>query len=270
MILSELIPFLKNLDARPRKSLSQNFLIDPNVVKKIVLTADIQPGDRVLEIGPGPGALTQELLRAGAHVWAVELDPLFAKELPRLQTSDQRLHVFHTDFLKFPLDDLAPFTPLKVVANLPYHITTPILEKLCTTTHFSSLTIMVQKEVVDRMTASSGTKEFSSFTLFLQYYCKLHKPFKVAPGCFYPRPKVDSAVIRLDLQTPPSIDPSSFFTLTRKAFQQRRKMLSTSLQSLFPASILKEALLSIGLKAEARPEELALEKWIELHIRLFS
>ena len=117
MILSELIPFLKEHEARPKKSLSQNFLVDPNILRKIVETADVQPGDAVLEIGPGPGALTTALLNAGARVYAVEMDTLFATELPRLQTPDERLEAFEADFLKFDLN-LHP-APRQVVANLP-------------------------------------------------------------------------------------------------------------------------------------------------------
>ncbi|MES2273717.1 MAG: rRNA adenine dimethyltransferase family protein, partial [Chlamydiota bacterium] len=132
--------------------MSQNFLIDQNIVHKILRIADVQPGDSVLEIGPGPGALTSALLEAGAHVFAVELDNLFADQLLRLQTADQRLHVFNADFLEFPLSCLPP--SLKVVANLPYHITAPILEKIFNSAPlFSTLTIMVQKEVAERMAA---------------------------------------------------------------------------------------------------------------------
>lgn len=256
MILSELIPFLKRLDAHPKKRLSQNFLIDPNIAKKIVQIAEIHPGDKVLEIGPGAGALTASLLAAGAQVYAVELDAVLAQELHRFQN----LSIFQDDFLQFPLEKLP--SPLKVVANLPYHITTPILEKLCNShSQFTSLTLMVQKEVADRMTASPGSKEFSSLALFLQFYTRLHRPLKVPASCFYPRPKVDSAVVRLDVQTPPPIDPAPFFALVRQAFQQRRKMISTSLRN--PA--IKKVLGAIGENPDARPEDLSLEKWLRLY-----
>ncbi len=264
MILSELIPFLKEHEARPKKSLSQNFLVDPNILKKIVETAAIQPGDAVLEIGPGPGALTTALLNAGARVYAVEMDTLFANELSRLQTPDERLQVFEADFLKFDLRRLPP--SLKVAANLPYHITAPILEKICAhSSQFTSLTLMVQKEVADRMAASSGSKQFGSLTVFLQFHAAIGRPFIVPPGCFYPRPKVDSAVIRLDFRKKPDVEPSSFFSLVRQAFQQRRKMVTTSIQKLYPIEKIRAALCSFGANPLARPEDLSLEEWVSLH-----
>lgn len=263
MILSELIPFLKNLGTQPKKSLSQNFLIDPNVVRKIVQVADVQKGELVLEVGSGPGALTRELLEAGARVIAIEKDTLFAAHLPRFQTADQRLVVHEADFLLFPLGNLPQNQPIKLVANLPYHITAPILEKVCLSPLFSSLTIMVQKEVADRMMAAAGSKDFGSFSLFIQFYTQPKSSFKVGAGCFYPRPKVDSAVVHLELKKElPDVDPKSFFLITRKAFQKRRKMLSSSLQPLFSAEATRKALSLSQLNPQARPEDLSLEQWI--------
>lgn len=262
MILSELIPFLERIGARPRKSLSQNFLVDPNVVKKIVAEAGIKPGDRVLEIGPGPGALTKELLAQGATVFAVEKDPIFARELSRLEGP---LHVFPADILEFPFERLQEYGPLKGVANLPYHITAPILEKICENASlFSSFTVMIQKEVAERLAAKPSTKEFGSLTLFVQFFAKIGKPFLVSPGCFYPRPSVDSAVLKLDLHTTlPPVDPAALFSVIRRAFQQRRKMLRSSLQSLYPPAKTEAALQKIGASLEARPETLSLEQWIQ-------
>lgn len=258
MILSELIPFLERIGAKPKKGLSQNFLIDPNITRKIVQTADIQPGDKVLEIGPGPGALTAMLLEAGAHVVCIEKDNLLAKELLRFQTADQRLTVFHEDVLEFPFSRLNG--PLKVVANLPYHITTPIIERVFSNPAlFTSLTIMVQKEVADRMGAQANTKDFGSLSLFVAFHAAKIASFKVPSSCFYPRPNVDSAVIRLDLQQPPQVDSTALFSLIRRAFQQRRKMISTSL-----GAHMKEALKSIGVNPDSRPENLSLSQWIEL------
>lgn len=259
MILSELLPFLKNIEARPKKHLSQNFLIDPNIVRKIVEMAEVQPGDTVLEIGPGPGALTAALLEKGAKVYAIEMDPIFARELERFQTPDDRLKVFIADILKFPLERLP--RGIKVVANLPYHITTPILEKIFSQP-FSSLTIMVQKEVADRMAADAGSKTFGSLSLFVQFYSKPHSSFTVPPSCFYPRPKIDSTVIRLDHRTPPDIDPTHFFNLVHKAFQQRRKMITSS--SVFPKEQVRAALEKIGMRPDARPEDLSLDNWVRL------
>lgn len=260
MIVSELIPFLEELGASPRKSLSQNFLIDRNIVNKIIRTAEIVPGDSVLEIGPGPGALTTALLEAGATVYAIEKDPLFASALSRLQTIDCRLHVFHADALDHPL---AAIPATKVVANLPYHITTPLLERFFLH-NFSSLTLMVQKEFGQRLLAKPGSKTFSSLTLFGQYYTTVKTSFPVSSHCFYPKPTVDSSVIRLDLRTPPLHSPEPFFKLVRRAFQQRRKMLSTSLQEIYLPNAIKETLTRLGLRSDARPEMLGLDEWLLL------
>ncbi len=257
MILSELIPFLNSVDAKPKKRLSQNFLIDPDIVAKIIKTAQVKPGDSILEIGPGPGALTSALLKEGAKVYAVEMDPVFARELARLQNG--HLKISSSDFLKFPMEVLPK--KIKVAANLPYHITSLILEKLFNSS-FSSITIMVQKEVAVRMAASAGCKDFGSLSLFVQFYSKIESSFIVPPSCFYPQPKVDSTVIRLDSTPLPEVDPAYFFSLVHKAFQQRRKMITSSLN--LPKEQVRAALTSIGIREDARPEMLSLEKWVEL------
>ena len=264
MNLSELLLFLEKIGRRPNRGLSQNFLIDENVALKIVRTATIVRGDAVLEIGPGPGALTACLLQAGAKVFAVEKDPVFSREIKRFQTQDERLISFHADFLDFPLSDLP--APLKVVANLPYHITTPILEKLIDHRNlFSTLTIMVQSEMADRMFATVGSKDYSSLSIFVQFHANFNTSFKVAATCFYPKPQVDSKVVQLTLRPSPIEDSDSFFVLVRRGFQQRRKMLRVSLQSLYPASALEHALLSAGAKTDARPEALSLDQWIAFY-----
>ena len=258
MNLSDLILFLKKLGTVPKKRLSQNFLIDSNVAKKIIHTADIQKGDVVLEIGPGPGALTSLLLEEGAVVYAIEKDPLFAGALSRLQTCDNRLTVYCADALEFPIDQI-PFQ--KVVANLPYHITTPLLER-CFGSPFTSLTLMVQKEVATRLFAKSGSKDFGSLTLFAQYYATLKSKFAVSSGCFYPKPSVDSAVIHLLSHPAPPVLAEHFFPIMRRSFQQRRKMLSTSLQEFAAAKEIKQALKSLHLREDARPEMLSFEQWL--------
>src|SRR3990167_1082359 len=207
MILSELIPFLDQIGLRPKKFLSQNFLIDRNIVHKILRLAEIQPGDIVLEIGPGPGALTAALLNAGASVLAIEKDPVLAQALHRLQTPDHRMHVIAEDALTCSFSTISAH---KVVANLPYHITTPLLEKLFLHP-FSSLTLMMQKEFAHRLLAQPGSKEFSSFTLFSQFYTSLQGKFHVPPDCFYPKPTVHSSVIRLDPHPHPLKAPKPLF-----------------------------------------------------------
>ena len=258
MILSELILFLKSIDASPKKSLSQNFLIDANIVEKIVELAQVEPNEQILEIGPGPGTLTKALLKRGARVTAVELDRNFAQNLSRLQNGN--LTVVQGDFLKFSTESLAK--NIKVVANLPYHITTPILEKLFASS-FSSITIMVQKEVATRMMAIPGTKDFSSLSLFVQFHSTINNHFNVPAPCFYPKPNVDSTVIRLDAAPIPETDP---FHLVHPAFQKRRKMITSSLN--YPKDLIRSALVEIGARPDARPEMLNLNEWIQLTKRL--
>lgn len=265
MNLSELLLFLERIDRRPNRGLSQNFLIDDNIVSKIIQTANIVPGNKVLEIGPGPGALTSALLQAGATVHAVELDPVFSKELSRFQTPDGRLFSYQADFLKFDLSRLTG--PFKVVANLPYHITTPILEKLLEERdRFSTFTLMVQSELASRIQATVGSKDYGSLSLFLQFHTTLISSFKVAAPCFYPRPKVDSKVLHLSLREPPLKESAPFFAIMRRTFQQRRKMIRVSLQSQFPADQIEKALLMAGAKADARPEALSLEQWLKFYV----
>jgi 16S rRNA (adenine1518-N6/adenine1519-N6)-dimethyltransferase len=262
--LSELLLFLQRIGRRPNRRLSQNFLIDKNIVLKIVGTAAVVPGDYVLEIGSGPGALTSCLLDAGANVFAIERDPVFARELSRLQTPDERLFTISGDVLEVSFSKLP--APMKVVANLPYHITTPILEKLLKARHlFSTLTIMVQSEVADRIAASAGSKDFSSLSLFVQFHTRIITSFKVASSCFYPKPKVDSKVVHLAMRTPPLEDSALFFDLIHRGFQQRRKMLRVSLQTYYPADILEQALLAAGAASNSRPEALSLDQWLAFY-----
>ena len=246
---STLFPWLKQVETSPKRGLSQNFLIDANIVRNIVKTARVQSGDCVLEIGPGPGALTQELLKQGAHVIAIEKDARLAFELERLQI-DNRLQVIHADFLEYPLQELIRSSPIKVVSNLPYHITSPILGKLCENASlFSSAWIMVQKEVAQRIVAQKNTKDMSSFTIFLKTYCDASIAFKVSKNCFYPVPKVDSCVVELAFRKPIFDDPEAFLPFVRRAFQQRRKMLRSTL------GIREEPYASM------RPEMLSIEDW---------
>ena len=260
---SDLLAFLSTIQAAPRKSLSQNFLIDTGIIAKIVTLADIHPGDAVLEIGPGAGAITEQLLAKGAHVMAIEKDKLFAEHLKRFQTNDQRLQVVCTDFLEFPLDSL-PKTSWKVVSNLPYQITAPILGILCENGHrFTSATLVVQKEVEERIIAKPKTKTMSALSIFVQFYTEFVRSFPISSNCFYPKPSVESMALRLNFKhTLPPIDPTFFFPIVRKAFQQRRKMLSSSLKVLHSA--LGDLLQTLGISSKARPEELSLDDWIKL------
>lgn len=265
---SELRQFLNQISALPKKHLSQNFLIDGNILRKIVADAEVQPNENILEIGPGPGALTECLLEAGANVFAVEKDPILAKELRRLG-SEEKLKIFESDILKFSFTNELKY-PTKVIANLPYHLTAPILGLLVPQSNlFTSIWVMVQDEVAKRMTAVPGNKDYSSLTLFLNFYSDPSYRFKVNRQSFFPVPKVDSAVVRLVLKPTKNIDPLLFFQLVHKAFGQRRKMLKVSLKE-YGSSLIENLLKEIGCNPKSRPEKLSLEEWIHLFEKLFE
>ncbi|WP_068467038.1 16S rRNA (adenine(1518)-N(6)/adenine(1519)-N(6))-dimethyltransferase RsmA [Candidatus Protochlamydia phocaeensis] len=273
---SELRLFLNQLGIFPKKGLSQNFLIDGNIIRKIVSASGVQPNETVLEIGPGPGSLTQALLEAGAQVVAVEKDEVLAQALERLNTPAEQLSIFCQDIMTFPFKDILPprlkeGQRAKVIANLPYHLTTPILSTLVPhTALFSSLTVMVQEEVARRMTASPGSSDYSSLTVFLHFYSNPRYAFTVSRNCFYPAPKVDSAIVVLELKEPPLAiqEQDSFFKMTRTAFEHRRKMLRASLKPLFDSQAVSKALEAIGQDPLARPEMLSLEDFVQLYHQL--
>ena len=260
---SELKVLMEKLGVRPKKRYSQNFLIDGNILRKIGDFAAIGPRDAILEIGPGPGALTQELLRRGARVLAIEKDPIWANALKDLPGD---LTVLCEDALTCDLEDRIDHWngkgKIKLVANLPYHITTPLLTRLVPLEPlFSSLTVMVQEEVARRFTAPPGSKVYGSITLFLNFWADVEYGFPIKNTSFYPAPKVSSALIRLTPHTPPIDLPDPFFKMTRLAFSQRRKMLKTSLKPLLSQVVLtiESALL------EKRPEQLSLDDFLKLH-----
>lgn len=266
---TELRQFLEGLGISPKKGLSQNFLIDGNILRKIGSYGN--PGDVVIEIGPGPGSLTEVLLERGAEVIAIEKDPILAQALERFKGEGRKLTVYCADIMEFPLEEtLSAVLPSgkkgKVIANLPYHLTTPILVKLVKEEKLlSDLVLMVQEEVARRFTAIPGTGDYSSFTIFLNYYAHLKYAFGVSRNCFYPPPKVDSAVVHLQLHPPPPVeDEELLFKLTRTAFEHRRKMLRGSLREFYPPETIMEALKQIGKDPQSRPEQLSLNDFISL------
>lgn len=264
---SSLLKFLNEDAVYPKKHLSQNFLIDGNIIQKTIDAADVQEGDLVIEIGPGPGVLTEALLNKGAQVIAIEKDPHFAEKLKRLDPQGSQLTIYHDDFLKFPISEhLSLERKAKAISNLPYRLTSPIIGKLIPLNDLiSTLTFMVQKEVGDRCVAPVNSKNYSSFTLFLQYYSAPKYLFTVSPGCFLPKPKVKSAVVQFTLRKPPEqSNPIHFFKTTRTAFQTRRKMLRASIKSLYSVESIQENLIKVGSHAMARPQELSFEQFLHL------
>lgn len=264
---SELQEYLRQIGAKPIKGMSQNFLIDGNILQKIITLADCRPGDLVFEIGPGPGALTERLLETGCEVVAIEKDATFARALHSMQ--HERLTVFEADALTFDFagECNRRSGKAKVVANLPYHITTPILHTLLPLeSSFTSITVMVQDEVARRLCLPCSVKDFVAFTLFLQYYSQPRYGFVVSPHCFYPAPRVHSAVIRLDLEKRyPVQDEAHFFECVDAAFSQRRKMIKATLKPWYAADVIERALEQIQKASTSRPEELSLQEWVTFY-----
>ncbi|MBQ5951857.1 MAG: 16S rRNA (adenine(1518)-N(6)/adenine(1519)-N(6))-dimethyltransferase RsmA [Lachnospiraceae bacterium] len=259
-----------------QKRFGQNFLIDPHVLEKIVRAADITKEDFVLEIGPGIGTLTQYLCEAAGKVCAVEIDQNLIPVLADTLAAYGNVSVLHADVLKVDLKDLlareAEGRPVKVVANLPYYITTPILMQLLEDElPLRSITVMIQKEVAQRMAAAPGTKDYGALTLAVQYYAEPYLAANVPPHCFLPRPTVGSAVIRLTLHEEPPVrvsDRAHMFALVRAAFQQRRKTLANAASHYAGLDHTREevaaALARIGLPDTVRGEALSLEQFAAL------
>lgn len=260
---SQLRLYLENLGISPKKSLSQNFLIDGNIIDKIVSLADITPEDQALEIGPGPGALTDALLNCGVRVLAVEKDRTLAKALAE---RNGNIRVICEDVLKVDLEKELT-EKATVIANLPYNITSPILTSLLPRTNLlKRIVVMVQLEVAERLTATPGTKAYGSLTVFAHLYSKPQWGFKVSRNCFFPQPNVDSAVVRFDLRNPPKeVEDEAFFHVIRTAFGQRRKMLKSSLKKLYSPDSVIQALINIGFQETTRPEELSADQFVEFY-----
>lgn len=251
------------------KSLGQNFLTDQGVVKDIVRSAGITDADHVVEIGPGVGTLTRELLKAARRVSVVELDE---KLIPILQEEfgDQpHLQIIHADALKVDFGALAEDGPLKIVANLPYYVTTPIITHfLNSRVPFDTMTVMIQKEVAERFNAVPGTKEYGAITLLVQYYCDSELVRNVPPAAFLPRPKVESTVIRLTRRPAPRAfvsDEAQFFKIIRQNFNMRRKTLYNSLKALgYGKETIEGAFGQLGLSLKVRGETLSVAEFAAL------
>ncbi len=263
---------IKNLlerhDFHFSKSFGQNFLITPRVPEKIAESAQIDENTTVLEIGPGIGCLTQCLAKRAKKVVAVEIDDRLIPILQETLGDFDNVQVVHNDILKTDLKTLfAGEEKLAVCANLPYNITTPILVYLLESgLPFESITVMVQKEVAQRFCAKKGSKDYGAVTLFLNYYTKPKLLFPVAAGNFLPKPRVDSAVLRLQAIEPPvDTDPKELFRIVRGAFSMRRKTLQNTLASIgIPKQTTEAALQKLSLSPSARGEELSLQEYASL------
>ena len=270
------IEILKKYDFSFQKKYGQNFLIDTHVLDKIIRAAEITADDFVLEIGPGIGTMTQYLAEAAGEVAVVEIDDKLIPILEETLKEYENVTIIHGDILKVDIEALTreknQGRPVKVVANLPYYITTPIIMGLLEGgVPADSITVMVQKEVADRMKVGPGTKDYGALSLAVQYYARPEIVANVPPNCFIPRPKVGSAVIRLTRhQTPPVQvrDEEFLFRVIRASFNQRRKTLVNSLNNSPELQLTKEqitlALEQMELPAAVRGETLTLAQFARL------
>lgn len=259
-----------------QKKYGQNFLIDTHVLDKIIESAGITKEDYVLEIGPGIGTMTQYLCEAAREVTAVEIDKNLIPILEDTLSEYDNIEVINDDILKIDIAALAERKnqghPIKVVANLPYYITTPIIMGLFESqVPINSITVMVQKEVADRMQVGPGTKDYGALSLAVQYYAKPEIVANVPPNCFMPRPKVGSAVIRLTRHEKPPVaveDEGLMFRLIRASFNQRRKTLANGLNNAPNIPVSKEniekSIIELGVPVNIRGEALTLEQFAAL------
>ena len=260
------------------KSLGQNFLIDKNVLDKIVSASELTENDCVLEIGPGAGTLTRCLAKTGAKCVAVEIDKALIPILEETMAEFDNFTLINNDILKVDLKELTENhfnnKPFHVIANLPYYITTPIVMKLLEDNlPVKSMTLMVQKEVADRMCAKSGGKDYGALSVAVQYYAEPSVVTKAEPHCFMPQPKVASSVIHLKIGKKIAVDNEKlFFSIVKSAFSQRRKTLVNSLSKSpyfnFDKDKVISALNEMGLSPDIRGEKLTIKQFAQLSVKL--
>jgi 16S rRNA (adenine1518-N6/adenine1519-N6)-dimethyltransferase len=255
------------VNIRPIKSLGQNFLKDPHYLNRIADTAQVGPDDQVLEIGPGLGHLTTVLTQRAKKVLAIEVDDRLIPHLQSEFSACRNLELIHADALEYDYGSL--HNRWKVVANLPYYISTPIIQKLIVhRDKFISLTLMLQKEVAERIAAPPGGKEYGYLSVLVQFYTIPNIQFKVPPGAFTPHPEVDSIVITLTLRDRPAVkvkDDAFFIRVIKAAFSQRRKTLRNSLKQLETPKDRMDAIFhGIGIDLGRRAETLSVEEFGKL------
>lgn len=266
---------------RPRKQFGQHWLQDDRILDQIVAAAMIQPGDRLLEIGPGKGALTKRLLDEATALLSVEVDRDLCKYMVTNYGDRDNFLLLEADYLQSDIDaflgDFPRFqNPRKVVANIPYNITGPILEKLLgriaspNPNPFESIVLLIQKEVGDRLIASPHTRAFGALTLRVQYLADCETICIVPPKAFYPKPKVESVVVRLTPRplAKPATNPKLLETLIKVGFMSKRKMLRNNLKGLYSGEILDPLFAELDIAPQARGEEVDLLQWIALSDRL--
>ncbi len=255
---------MSSFKAPPKKSLGQHFLTDRSYIERIVLAVDPKPGDRLVEIGPGQGAITMPLLRRHGELTAIEFDRDLITPLMEASEGVGRLTIIHKDVLAVDFGKLAGDERLRLVGNLPYNLSSPILfHALEHAASIRDMVFMLQKEVVDRMAAGPGSKVYGRLSVMLQAYCTVTPLFVVPPGAFRPPPKVDSAVVRMVPRPPAEIgvtDPQRFTEVVRAAFGQRRKTLRNALSGVCDGAAIEAA----GISPDARAEQVEVAAFIRL------
>ena len=279
--ISDMFKRMSEYGIKPVKSLGQNFLLDNNTIEKIIDAANITANDLVIEIGPGAGSLTKKLAKRAGNLIAIEIDKKLIPLLNDVMAGVSNFELINADILKIDiksqiLDKYPNYTSYKVVANLPYYITTSIIMGILESDNPpSSLIVMMQKEVAERMAAGPGNKTYGSLSVVSGYYCRVKKIMDVSPNCFYPKPAVSSSVIRMDVRDNPEVTIDNerfFFKLIKSAFAQRRKKVSNSISNTLGLNINKidiEILLEdMGLVADIRAERLSIQDFAVLSNRL--
>jgi 16S rRNA (adenine1518-N6/adenine1519-N6)-dimethyltransferase len=260
---------LAQLGHTPKRYLGQNFLVDGNIVRKSLDLAGLRPGETVVEIGPGLGTLTAALLEAGAEVWAIEKDPALAAHLRITLGAHARLHLMEGDAVEEPLAGLPAGRDFKIVANLPYAISTPWMDAVLSGPLPARLVLMLQLEAAERYTAAPGTKSFGAISIFIQSAYATDEGHRVSSACFHPRPDVDSCLLNLALRPQPYVFPAANKAVIRACFQQRRKQIGSLLRGKIPAAAARDwldALVAGGLGPQARPEQIPVALWRELAV----
>jgi len=253
----------------PRRSLGQNFLVDPNIVRKSVELGEVSSGDRVVEVGPGLGTLTVALLAAGAEVWAVETDPTMARHLRATLGGNPAFHLAVADAVQVPLAGLPdPESDYKVVANLPYAISSPWMEAVCLGPLPRVMVLMLQREAAERLTAEVGTGHWSALTIQVDLAFERLGMHAVPPRCFHPAPRVDSCLLVLRRRAGAARLSPKARQVARALFTQRRKQVGSSARRLFPddphVAAWLEGLAKHGLDTTVRPEGIPSRVWLDL------
>ena len=268
-IKSDTITTLRKYGLHANKRLGQNFLIDEKILSQIIEAADIKAGDMVVEVGPGIGVLTEKLLQTGADVIAVEIDRKLSPVLSALEQKYDNLKIIYDDILSLDLKSIVGESRFKVVANLPYYITTPIIMHfLESTLNYERLVVMVQQEVAERIVSPPGSKAYGVLSVAVQYRTSANIAFTVCPESFIPPPGVDSAVIVCTKRAVPPVhvnDEQRFFSIVRAAFSQRRKIISNSIKNIGTTAEQTTKWLEIsGIDEKRRAETLSLEEFASL------